>query len=283
METTEKIVEAYVRYVKRWATIPNIRCDGQFEIDLLAIDPVSLARYHVETSISVSQSYSKLTGKEFDPVLLKVRVQTPKMRRTLGYFVARKFGTPAVTTKLAEYGFKQGSHTKVVVTWGWTGEAKAAADAAGIELWDFRQIMREIALSIRDKRHYFTDDTLRTIDLFARALADVETHPESGIGANPKTVSNPSHGHVITSPFWVYRNWIHQRARLHRATCSYCNNGMGAQGTTDSVTGEWKPFPTEAAAKAFVVSTKYEDAKPCGVCMVPPNRRSMTKAAARND
>jgi hypothetical protein len=25
METTAKIVEAYVRYMKRWATIPNIR------------------------------------------------------------------------------------------------------------------------------------------------------------------------------------------------------------------------------------------------------------------
>jgi len=37
METTEKIVEAYVRYVKDWATIPNIKCKGQFEIDLLAI------------------------------------------------------------------------------------------------------------------------------------------------------------------------------------------------------------------------------------------------------
>jgi hypothetical protein len=28
METTKKIVEAYVRYMKRWATIPNIRCDA---------------------------------------------------------------------------------------------------------------------------------------------------------------------------------------------------------------------------------------------------------------
>ena len=28
METTEKIVEAYVRYMKRWVTIPNIRCDA---------------------------------------------------------------------------------------------------------------------------------------------------------------------------------------------------------------------------------------------------------------
>ncbi len=33
METTEKIVEAYVRYVKGWATIPNIKCPGQNEID----------------------------------------------------------------------------------------------------------------------------------------------------------------------------------------------------------------------------------------------------------
>lgn len=49
METTEKIVEAYVRHVKRWATIPNVRCDGQFEIDLLAIDPVTLEPYHIET------------------------------------------------------------------------------------------------------------------------------------------------------------------------------------------------------------------------------------------
>lgn len=77
METTEKIVEAYVRYVKRWATIPNIRCDGQFEIDLLAIDPVTLKRYHIETGVSGSQAFSKLTGEKFDPALLKVRVQAP--------------------------------------------------------------------------------------------------------------------------------------------------------------------------------------------------------------
>lgn len=51
METTEKIIEAYVRYVLRWATIPNIRCDGQYEIDLLAIDPITLGRYHIESRV----------------------------------------------------------------------------------------------------------------------------------------------------------------------------------------------------------------------------------------
>jgi len=49
METTERIVEAYVRYVKGWATIPNIKCGGQKEIDLFAIDPVSGERFHIET------------------------------------------------------------------------------------------------------------------------------------------------------------------------------------------------------------------------------------------
>jgi hypothetical protein len=34
------IVEACVRCIRRWATIPNIRCDGQLEIELLAIEPM---------------------------------------------------------------------------------------------------------------------------------------------------------------------------------------------------------------------------------------------------
>ena len=55
METT-----AYVRYVRRWATNPDNRCDGQYEIDLLAIDPVTLNRHHIETSISISEGFSCL-------------------------------------------------------------------------------------------------------------------------------------------------------------------------------------------------------------------------------
>src|SRR5262245_25126866 len=104
METTEKIVEAYVRYVKRWATIPNIKCEGQFEIDLLAIDPVGLKRYHIESGVSVSGSYSALKGKPFDPGDLKIRVKVAGARRTLGYFIEPKFGSPSVVARLADYG-----------------------------------------------------------------------------------------------------------------------------------------------------------------------------------
>jgi hypothetical protein len=177
METTEKIVEAYVRYVRGWATIPNIKCDGQFEIDLLAINPLNGDRYHIESSVSYSSAFSKLTANPFDRLLLKEPVQKPKMRRTLGYFTEHKFDTPAILEHLAQFGFKPGGYKKVIVTWDWTDDAKVQADTAGIELWDFRKMMKQIADALQDKRSYFTDDTLRTIGLYERARKDNE--PES--------------------------------------------------------------------------------------------------------
>lgn len=148
METTEKIVETYCRYVLGWFTIPNIKCEGQYEIDLLAVEPEpngGLNRYHIESGVSISGSYSKLTAKDFSPDRLKVRVEQAGQRRTVGYFVHRKFGPPQIVEKLGQYGFQEGKYTKVVVTWGWTEEAKAMADEAGLVLWDFRELMKKVA------------------------------------------------------------------------------------------------------------------------------------------
>ena len=172
METTEKIVESYCRYVKGWFTIPNIKCSGQYEIDLLALDSssnTSIKRYHVECGVSISGAYSKLTGKEFSQERLKKRVERAGQRRTIGYFIQRKFGPKEVLSELEKYGFKRGNYTKVIVTWGWTAEAKEEADREDIILWDFRDILKEITESCRGKKTYFTDDTLRTIQLFVRA------------------------------------------------------------------------------------------------------------------
>ena len=132
-----------MRYVKGWATIPNIRCAGQYEIDLLAIDPAKLERYHIEVSVSVSGAYSKLTAKPFGRALLKQRTKMAEQRRTIGYFIECKFNVPEVIETLRQYGFN-GDHRKVIVSWGWTGEAEKQARAAGIVLWDFRVIIREI-------------------------------------------------------------------------------------------------------------------------------------------
>jgi hypothetical protein len=173
METTEKIVESYCRYIKQWFTIPNIRCEGQFEIDLLAIDttnPKRMRRYHVECGVSISGSYSKLTGKPYSPDDLKIRVKQAGQRRTLGYFVERKFGLPQVREELLKYGFVDGNYTKVVVTWGATSDAAQQAAEHDVQLWDFRDLLQEIADAHKQRKTYFTDDTARTIQLFALAM-----------------------------------------------------------------------------------------------------------------
>jgi nuclear transport factor 2 (NTF2) superfamily protein len=172
METTKKIVEAYVRYVKGWATIPNIKCPGQYEIDLLAIDPVTGDRYHIESGVSISTGFSKLTTKAFSTDRLKQRVEMAGQRRTLGYFVERKFSAPGVVNTLKQYGFQPGQYTKIIVTWGWTDEAGEQAKAHGVELWHFPDLMAEIATALETKRSYSTDDTMRTLHLFARGTRE---------------------------------------------------------------------------------------------------------------
>jgi len=172
METTEKIVESYCRYVKGWFTIPNIKCARQYEIDLLAVEHLAsgeINRYHVESGVSISGGYSKLTAHTYSAKQLKIRVQQAKQRRTVGYFIERKFGADEVKKELSKYGFCPGNYKKIIVSWGWTDEAKTQADKAKIILWDFRGLLKEIASMSKDKKTYFTDDTLRTIQLFKKA------------------------------------------------------------------------------------------------------------------
>lgn len=172
METTEKIVESYCRYVKGWFTIPNIKCAGQYEVDLLAVDQSSgadIRRYHIECGVSISGGYSKLTGKEFSREKLKQRLEQAGQRRTIGYFIQRKFGPEEVLQELERHGFREGNYRKVIVTWGWTGEAKKEAERQDIILWDFRDILRAIADACHGHKTYFSDDTLRTIQLFLRS------------------------------------------------------------------------------------------------------------------
>jgi hypothetical protein len=172
METTEKVVEAYVRYVKKWATIPNIRCPGQYEIDLIAIDPVTGDRFHIESGVSVARGYSKLTTKPYSPEKLKQRLEQAGQRRTLGYFADRKFGAPEVVKKLSEYGFKRKNYKKVIVTWGFEEGVIGEARKSGIAVWRFPDLMSEIATQFRGKQPYFIDDTLRTLHLYETALAE---------------------------------------------------------------------------------------------------------------
>jgi len=266
METTERIVEAYVRYVKGWATIPNIRCAGQNEIDLVAIDPVSLARYHIEVSISISQGFRKLTAKPFDREKMKQRVHQASQRRTVGFFAERKFDMPTVVERLKKMGFEPGMYGRIVVTWGWEDEAAKEAASAGIELWDFRDIIREIAGAIRGSREYFSDDTLRTLNLFIHASDEAERKTSNKIINQPRQ-DMPTPAKSLGDQFWVYENWTHEYATLHRGACSFCNEGRGTQSSTSGRNGQWLgPFASSTDAWTKAESTGRKDLRRCQVC-----------------
>ncbi|MEX1303687.1 MAG: hypothetical protein WEA84_00800 [Rhodovibrionaceae bacterium] len=272
METTERIVEAYVRYVKGWATIPNIRCEGQNEIDLLAIDPKTLGRYHIEVSISISQNFRQLTGKPYDREQAKQRVQQATQRRTVGFFAEKKFASPGVIKRLADYGFEPGNYSKVVVTWGWDDDAAQQADEAGILLWDFRRLVAEIAEEIKGSSAYFADDTLRTLNLFIHAEADAKKAkppaPKETPAAKPAAASKAPPPTTADGAFWVYENWTHNYAAVHRASCSFCNDGQGAHPGSGKSNGEWLgPFDSLDAAQQRAVRTKRQDIRRCGICI----------------
>lgn len=140
MEATERIVEAYVRYVKGWATIPNIKCGGQKEIDLFAIDPVKGDRYHIETTVSISKSYRALTTREYADGDHKVRGKAARARRTLGFFLKEKFDAPGVKAALAKYCNGR-PYTKIIVIWEW-GPSSVTGNA-------FRRLAHAVAFDLK--------------------------------------------------------------------------------------------------------------------------------------
>lgn len=264
METTERIVEAYVRYVKGWATIPNLRCDAQKEIDLFAIDPVTDERWHIETSVSISSGFSALTNEPFTSGEHKERVKAASARRKLGFFLAEKFLPKAVEERLACFGCAPGKLRRAIVTWEWKDGVPEAAAAAGVEVWALPDMMQQIAEKSRQGRGYLNDDILRTIDLFARGLNARQKKERT---QHQFSVAASAHSQGV-SGFYVYENWTNKRARLHRAECSFCNGGRGSQAGTGDKNGEWHgPFADVELARSKIATLDYTDKGDCRTCL----------------
>lgn len=174
METTERIVESYYRHVHHCMTIANVKCGGQQEVDLLAVQfgPRGVKRrMHVETSVSISTGFSKLTDKPYDEQEAKVRVKAPTQRRTLGFFEEKKFGSQSVIDRLADYGFRPGNYERVIVTWDANDDVIESASSRGMSVVKLTDMLQEIAETTRCDRTYYTDDTIRTLQLMAMSDA----------------------------------------------------------------------------------------------------------------
>ena len=74
-------------------------------------------------------------------------------------------------------------------------------------------------------------------------------------------------GSAMTNSFYVYENWTHDRARVHRAECPFCNHGRGIHGTNSERNGKWHPpFTDRDAAYRFAHGTPRSDIAGCANC-----------------
>jgi len=175
METTEKIVESYCRYIRNWFTISNIKIKNN-EIDLLAIDIAKdiIKKYHIEVSVSISSSFKKLNDNEFSEELYKQSGKKAAQRRTLGYFIEKKFENKEVLERLSQMGFKKGNYSRIIVSWDFSEDVHKKAKEIGIELWDFKLLLVELGNVLAKENSYYIDDTLRTIQLYQKALVETK-------------------------------------------------------------------------------------------------------------
>lgn len=68
--------------------------------------------------------------------------------------------------------------------------------------------------------------------------------------------------------YWVYENWTHDYATVHKASCSHCNDGRGSHGGASTRNGRWLgPYPSEDRAMVVLRGLKRQAKKRCAYCM----------------
>ncbi|MDH5595656.1 MAG: hypothetical protein OEY40_02945 [Candidatus Bathyarchaeota archaeon] len=107
MEPEVHLIEKYFQLHEKCFTMTNVRCKGGKEIDLLAINPKSGEKYHVESSVKpafklkVKTTYTK---------------QGKSHRDGIDFFVDKKFNHPLVLGKIHEI-FGDTNYRKWLVVW----------------------------------------------------------------------------------------------------------------------------------------------------------------------
>jgi hypothetical protein len=140
----------------------NVRCKGGKEIDLLALDPKTGVRYHIEVTVLTSKSFAL---REKDTFTSTGKVH----KRGLDYFHKEKFEHQAIQEKIREF-FGNHYHHRVLLVWHAQDRfigflTKIAKKKYDIELLSFQTIIH--VLSQRKYSIGSRDDIMRTMELIA--------------------------------------------------------------------------------------------------------------------
>ena len=171
MNAAERIVEAYFRNIRSIFTRTSVKGVGQVELDIVGVDsrksPPTF--FHIESSVSISSGYSKITNKEFSPSEAKLRQKAAGQRTTAGFFIEKKFFARDVIETLKQIGCNTRNLKRIVVSWGFDDEAREALKDKDIECLTMGEILQELADYLAQETRDIDSDILRTLQLFVRS------------------------------------------------------------------------------------------------------------------
>lgn len=171
MNAAENIVQSYFQYVKGIYTRANVKGVDQSELDLIGVDtsgdiPIY---YHIESTVSISAVYSKITVDKYDPEHAKQRGKQARQRRTVGYILARKFHSEGVTKTYPQLGIDPANLKRVLVSWDFQEEARQQLESEGVQCLSMKTVLQELADRLAEETSDLDSDILRTLQLFVRA------------------------------------------------------------------------------------------------------------------
>ena len=171
MNAAERIVEAYFRYVRGIFTRTAVRGAGQVELDIIGVDtskspPVF---FHIESSVSISSVYSRITDKPFSPSEARQRQKMAGQRKTAEFFIAKKFFSDEVLATLKQVGGKTKDLKRVLVSWEFDNEARRVLEGKSIECLTMKKIFQELADYLAEVTCDIDSEILRTLQLFVRS------------------------------------------------------------------------------------------------------------------
>jgi len=164
LEPEVHLIEKYFQEIKGCFTRTNVKCKGGKEIDLLAINPISLKKYHVESRVSTAfvlrpeATYTK-SGKCH--------------KNGLDYFAEEKFDHPRVKERIREI-FGVEDYARVLVVWDVSHNSviNLANEKFGINIWFIEGLIN--GLIQRRAVSGSRDDVLRVVE-FLSALEKQRT------------------------------------------------------------------------------------------------------------
>jgi len=159
LEPEVHIVERYMQLVRKCFTMTNIMLEGGKEIDILAYNPQSQEKYHIEVRVA--------TGRGFRLRLIDTQTKKGrKHRRGLDTLNEIKFSHPIVMEAVKEiFG---GEYRKVLVVWDVEDSTviEQAKSHYDVEVWKISNVMSELMRELKSRP--YRNDVLRTIQLISK-------------------------------------------------------------------------------------------------------------------